>query len=224
VNTGRSDLRRWPAVAGLAGLVGLVACAPAYLHSQIAPHASLPARSRIAVLPVVTAFGSRGDQELSQGVQIAPGAAAVITRELYDRLEQETDFQIVDRSKVEQAMAAAAEPPATPAALQQLARTLGAEAVLRGVVTLYVERDGSHLSISHPAAVGLELWLVSGRDGQLLWSGRYHEIQRSLSEEVRTFSLYWKRGARWLTAEELSNYAVSELVRTLPPVRAQSGE
>jgi TolB-like protein len=224
VSTGRSGLRRWLAVAWLAGLAGLVACAPAYLHSQIAPHASLPARARIAVLPVVTAFGSHGDEELSQGVQIAPGAAAVITRELYERLEQETDFQIVDRSEVEQALAAAVEPPSTPAALQALAHTLGAEAILRGVVTLYRERDGSHLSISHPAAVGLELWLVSGRDGQLLWSGRYHEIQRSLSEEVRTISLYWKRGARWLTAEELSNYAVAELVRTLPPVQVKSGE
>jgi TolB-like protein len=224
VNPCRSARRWWPAVAGLAGLVGLAACAPAYLHSQIAPHASLPARARIAVLPVVAASVSSGEEGLSQGVQIAPGAAAVITRELYERLEQETDFQLVDRAKVEQALAASAEPPSTAAALQELARTLGAEVVLQGVVTLYRERDGSHVSISHPAAVGLGLWLIDGRDGRLLWSGRYYEVQRSLSEEVRTLSLYWKRGARWLTAEELSSYAVAELVKTLPPVRAPGGE
>ncbi len=209
----------WLAVAGLAVLS---ACAPAYLHSHVVPHAALSAHARIAVLPVTAAVSSHGG-ELSQGDQVAPGAEAIVTRALYEALARQTSFDIMGRPMVEQALAASAEPPSTPDALHALAGRLGAEAVLRGTVTLYREREGSHVSISRPAAVGLELSLISGRDGQLLWSGRYYEVQRSLSEELRTISLYWKRGTRWLTAEELTNYAVTELVKTLPPVQ-QSGE
>lgn len=206
----------WPAVVGLAALSS---CSTGYLQIQSAPHASLPAHSRIAVLPVVVAARSNGQEPSGEG-QVAPGAAAVITRELYETLEQQTDYELVARAEVDQAMAASAEPPSMPADLLALARALGAKAVLRGVVTLYQERDGSHISVSRPAAVGLELWLISGEDGRLLWTGRYHEVQRSFSEEVRTLPLYWKRGARWLTAQELSSYAVAELVKSLPPVQS----
>ena len=214
----RSRRRWWWAAAWLAALS---ACSTGYLQSQIAPHASLPVHARIAVLPVVAATRSSGEEPSGAG-QIAPGAEAVITRELYETLEQQTDFDIVARVAVDQALAASAGPPSTPMAVQALAGTLNAQVVLRGVVTLYRQREGSHLSVSRPAAVGLELWLFNGRDGRLLWSGRYHEVQRSLSEEVRTLPLYWKRGARWLTAEELSGYAVTELLKTLPPVHADA--
>jgi len=105
---------------------------------------------------------------------------------------------------------------ATPLALQALAGSLSAEAILRGTVTRYREREGSHLSVSRPAAVGIELWLNSGQDGRLLWHGSYYETQQSLSEEVRTLPLYWKRGTRWLTAQELAQYAVTELVNAMP--------
>jgi len=154
--------------------------------------------------------------------QVAPGAEAVITRELYDTLEQQTDLDIVSRVSVDQAIAETGESPSTPVAVQALASKLGADAVLRCVITLFRERVGSHLSVSRPAAVGLDLWLYNGRDGRLLWTGSYHEVQRSLTEEVRTFPLYWERGARWLTAEELSSYAVTEVLKTLPPVHTDA--
>lgn len=203
------------------GLAMLSACAPAYLHSRVAQHATLSAHARIAVLPVTTAISARG-AEPSQGYQIAPGAEAIVTRKLYEALARQTSFDIMGQPMVEQALAASTASPSTPVALQALAGKLGAEAVLRGTVTLFRERDGSHVSISRPAGVGLELSLISGRDGRLLWSGRYYEVQKSFSEDPRTISLYWKRGTRWLTAEELATYAVMELVKTLPPVQAEN--
>jgi len=218
VNVGRTRWRWWWSAAWLAALS---ACSTGYLQSQIASHASLPVHARIAVLPVAAVSRSSGEEMAGEG-QIAPGAVTVITRELYDTLEQQTDFDLVARSAVDQALAASTEPPLTPMAVQAFAGKVGADAVLRCVVTLYRERVGSHLSVSRPAAVGLDLWLSNGRDGRLLWSGQYHEVQRSLSEEVRTLPLYWKRGARWLTAEELSGYAVTELLKTLPPVHTDA--
>jgi len=209
--------RWWP---GVAGLMVLTACTPAYLHSLVAPHASLPAHARVAVLPVVAAVNPNGS-EPTQGSQVAPGAEAIVTRKLYEILAQQTAFDVLGQPMVEQALAAASAPPLTPAAWQALAATLNADAILRGTVTLFREREGSHLSISRSAAIGLELWLVSGRDGRLLWSGRYHETQRSVSEEVRTLPLAWSRGFRWLTAEELTDDAVTALIKTLPPVTAE---
>jgi len=204
--------RRW--LLTLAGLA-LTACSTAYLHSQLAPHVSLSAHARIAVLPVAVAVVKPG-AEPSLGNEIAPGADDVITRALYDTISQKTTLEIIDRYKVDQALKASAGPPSTPLALQTLAGALGAEAILRGTVTRYREREGSHVSVSRPAAVGIELWLTGGQDGRLLWHGSYYEVQRSLSEEVRTLPLYWKRGARWLTAQELAEYAVTELVKAMP--------
>jgi len=205
----------------VAGLAALSACSTGYLQSQVALHASLPAHARIAVLPVVVAARSSGQEPSGEG-QVAPGAAAVITRELYETLEQQTNYELVAGATVDQALAASAESPSTPAAWQALAGTLNADAILRGTVTLYREREGSHLSISRSSAIGLELWLVGGRDGRLLWSGRYHEVQRSVSEEVRTLPLAWERGFRWLTAQELADYAVTALIKTLPPVQSDA--
>lgn len=207
----------------LCGLALLPACSAGYLNSQLAPHASLSPHAKIVVLPVTAAVSPPGS-ESSRGNEIAPGAEAVVTRALYETLSQQTAFDLAAQSTVEQALAASPAPPSTPAALQALARKLGAEAVLQGTITLFREREGSHVSISRPAAVGLELRMIRGRDGQPLWVGHYHEVQRSVSEEVRTLPLAWKRGFRWLTAEELADYAVTELVKTLPPVQTEKSE
>jgi hypothetical protein len=216
MSQGRSGLQWWwPAVSGLAGLVGVAACGTAYLHSQLTPHVSLSDHARIAVLPVTVALVRQG-AESSLGNEIDPGAVDVITRALYDMISQHTTFEIIDRNTVDQALTASAGPPATPLAVQALAGSLGAEVILTGIVTRYREREGSHLSVSRPAAVGIELWLHSGQDGRLLWHGSYYEVQKSISEEVRTLPLYWKRGTRWLTAQELAQYAVTELVNAMP--------
>ncbi len=204
---------RW--LVAVAGVVGLCGCGSLYLTAQLSPDLSLYPVSRIAVLPVVPESGDPGAEQYRTG-RVAPGAEEVLTQALYNAFDQWTHYQLVDPAVVGREVAAQAEPPTTSAALQSLATQLGADAIMRGVVSLYRERDGSHLGVTQPAAVGIDLWLVSRRDGKVIWHGRYYEAQQSMMEELRTIPLYWKRGMGWLTAKELATYAVSALVKTLP--------
>lgn len=207
--------RPWLAASAL---ISLCACTPRYLHSDLAPDAKLDELSRVAVLPVASETTDRA-AELYRTGRVEPGAPVVVTDLLYRALAQQTVFEPVARPRVEQALAALPEPPSSLPALQALARTLGADAILRGVVTAYREREGSHVGVTQPAAVGIELWLITARDGQVIWHGRYYEAQQSMSEELRTLPLYFKRGTRWLTAQELASYAVDELVGAMPRPR-----
>ena len=202
-------------VAAVAMLTGLCACAPRYLQSSTAPDTGLYQLERILVLPVTADDEARGADAYRSGV-VAAGAEATVTDALYGALLQETAFELADRPLVERALADRPAPPSDLPALQALARSLQADALLRGVVSVYREREGSHVGVERPAAVGIDLWLIAARDGRTLWHGRYYETQQSMTEELRTVSLYLKRGTRWLTAAELAKYAVGELVKTLP--------
>ena len=61
----------------------------------------------------------------------------------------------------------------------------------------------------------LDLELISAK-GEPLWLGTYDEIQRPLSDDLRSFSRAFGRSFRWLTAEELSRYGAVQLVDRLP--------
>ncbi len=101
-------------------------------------------------------------------------------------------------------------------AIKQIGETKGIDAVLSGIVTTYKEREGGPFSVGQPASVGFEATLVNASDGNILWKGIYRETQKSFLEDISMFSLYVKRGWKWLRAEELAQYGVEEVLKTLP--------
>jgi hypothetical protein len=211
----------WVALIVLGGLLG--GCGPRYLQTELSPDVSLYPVSRIVVLPVVIGSMDRPAGERGAG-QVEPGAGVVLTRLLYEVLEQERQFELVPLAEVE-AYAPQPSVPMTPDDVQALAVALDAEGILQGVVTVYREREGSHVGVTTPAAIGLNFWMVRGRDNHVIWEGSYYEQQQSMTEELRTVPLYFRRGGvRWLTAEELAEYALVALVRTLPTASSLRGE
>jgi hypothetical protein len=122
------------------------------------------------------------------GYDVPSDAAAVVNARLLVALGSETKLQVVDRAQ--------------------------ADAVLTAVVRRWIERDGSASGVRHPASVWLRLELRDGR-GRLIWTGTYEETQAALSEDAGSFPRAWERGFRWVTAEELADYGVRELVRAL---------
>ena len=101
-------------------------------------------------------------------------------------------------------------------AIKRIGETRQIDAVLSGVVTTYKEREGGPFSIGRPASVGFEVTLVNTSNGNILWKGIYRETQKSLLEDISMFFLYVKRGWKWLKAEELAQYGVEEVLKTLP--------
>jgi hypothetical protein len=92
-----------------------------------------------------------------------------------------------------------------------VATRLKADAALFGRVLVYQERVGSRLGANPPATVGFEAKVVAA-DGQLLWVGGYYERQRPMNEDLFGFLQRWA----FVTAEELAEYGVDEVLRDFP--------
>lgn len=91
-----------------------------------------------------------------------------------------------------------------------------ADAILIGYVTKYSERVGEKYGVSKPASVGFVMFLFSSKDGSVLWTGAYRETQSSLSENLLNIKLFMKRGMKWLTADEIAKWGVSEILKNFP--------
>ncbi|MCX7991258.1 MAG: hypothetical protein N2999_04370, partial [Proteobacteria bacterium] len=104
----------------------------------------------------------------------------------------------------------------------ELIKSLGdlfkAEAVLKGHVLKYVDKIGGKYGISRPASVSLLINLYDTKDGSLIWHGSYKETQISLSENLLNIDLFLKRGFKWLTADELAKFGISEIISKIPGV------
>jgi len=95
-------------------------------------------------------------------------------------------------------------------------RELGADAILYGYVNRFRERKGYAYGTDQAASVAFALHLINVRDGSLLWKGRFDKTQTSLMENIfQVFTFYKERG-RWLTARELTDEGVSEMLTTFP--------
>ncbi len=92
---------------------------------------------------------------------------------------------------------------------------LGAQAVLVGSLDKYQEREGGEYGVFSPASVAFYVELLSVPEGVLLWQSYYAETQRPLLEDVTSIGKFFKRGGRWLTADELAREGVQDVVSKL---------
>jgi TolB-like protein len=102
----------------------------------------------------------------------------------------------------------------------QIIKTVGSElqadVLVAGFVYRYRERVGYDYSTEHPASVTFEIHLISVKNGHTLWRGIYDKEQKSLMEDVFQVSSFFKGGAKWLTARQLTKLGVDEIFKTFP--------
>lgn len=101
-------------------------------------------------------------------------------------------------------------------ALQALGKEAGAEAVLVGYIFRYRERQGRWYSADKPASVTFEFHLLRVSDAAIIWSGSFDRTQASLMENLSQFSFFYRWGFKWVTARELSEEGVREIMKTFP--------
>lgn len=97
-----------------------------------------------------------------------------------------------------------------------VALEFGAEAVLVGEVTRWVERKGEALGATQPAAVGVHVVLHAAPGGEPLWQGSFDRSQEAFLENVLLTPRYPGGGTRWLSAPELARFAAEELAAQVP--------
>jgi hypothetical protein len=97
-------------------------------------------------------------------------------------------------------------------------RDLGVQGVLYGMLSNYTELEGSSLGSETPAAVGCTLWLVDASTGDVLWSARFADSGRPLSENI--FRSRLSSGVGNKTAAEMLRAGFQEALRRLEAERS----
>jgi hypothetical protein len=96
-----------------------------------------------------------------------------------------------------------------------------ADAVITGRMQRFRERVGDEWGAKSPASVAFVLELVDVRRGDLIWSARFDETQKSLSENIFAIGDIRQRGVRWLSAEQLTREGVKKAIGQLHQILAR---
>ncbi len=99
---------------------------------------------------------------------------------------------------------------------KKLGEALGANLMVAGTVWRYEERVGGSMGAFSPASVAFAVYLIDVASGKTLWMGSFNETQRSLFENVLDTWAFFKKGAKWLSADELARYGVREVIKKFP--------
>lgn len=100
--------------------------------------------------------------------------------------------------------------------LRDVGSELGAEGVVAGYLYRFRERKGVAYAVEQPASVAFEIHLLRVSDGALVWKGIFDKTQSSLMEDLFQFSSFYRGKGRWVTAEELTDEGLEQVLKTFP--------
>jgi hypothetical protein len=108
-------------------------------------------------------------------------------------------------------------PTDTPQSLAvALGKKLQADHVMVGTVWRYQQLVGSAEAADKPASVAFALYLLNVETGNPVWEATYEKTQHDLSENVLNIKEFFSMGARWLTADELAQYGIKQVLGVAP--------
>ncbi len=203
-------------------LLFAVACSFGSQNIQTRPSTAIEARRirGIAVVPpssmsaeqkVKTPYTSPSPADTKTSEQ---DAADLLAKFVYSGMTSMPGWQIVGDSEVRD-VADSLEPMSEPARLRKIGEMAYADAVMVGRVQRYRERVGNELGVKSPASIAFVLDLIDVRRGDVVWSARFDETQRPLSENILGIGDIGQRGIKWLTADQLMQDGVKKSVAQL---------
>jgi hypothetical protein len=92
------------------------------------------------------------------------------------------------------------------------------DAVLTGVILRYEDRHGSALAVDRPASVAYDAYLISTRDGAMLWRAHFDETQKPLLDNLLLAGRLLKGGGVWQTSETLTRIGLERVLATFPGI------
>ena len=148
---------------------------------------------------------------------VADGADRLLTDMLLDALHRQTRFKTVPSSEapaVLDALQSSSDEQRSPLkALAQTGRMLEADLVFQGYLYRFKNRVGKDYAAESPASVAFDLYLIDSRTQKVVWSAYFDETQQALTDDLRFIGTFFRRGARWITAEEMASDAMTEMFK-----------
>lgn len=102
------------------------------------------------------------------------------------------------------------------AVLKKVGTDLEVDGIVFGYVYRFRERQGTPYAAVKPASVAFEIYLFRVGDAALVWKGHFDKTQTSLMENVLQASAFLKGGGRWVTAKELSEGGMDNIMTNFP--------
>lgn len=185
----------------------------------------------IAVLPMDRAVSRPGQEKATCALSdttfdtsnVSPEASSRLTETLVSLLKDDPIFKPMPEGECIGFLNAFLKADVKASQLrliQSFGRELGVDAVLYGKLYRFEDRIGSSYSVQKPASVAFSLHLIRVSDGAVLWQYTFDETQKPLTENLLNTKLYRESGLKWLTADQLASYgltdACKELKRRLP--------
>jgi hypothetical protein len=152
--------------------------------------------------------------------EIEADAERIMTEILIGKLIREQELKLIPPGQGIAAQARVRSPEyeglSETGLIQSTGKQAGADSVLLGRLYRFQQRIGRQYSVERPASVAFDLLLVRVSDGELIWYGYFDETQGTLAENLFHLSVFLKRKAKWLTAEQLADYGLEKLLSAFP--------
>lgn len=183
--------------------------------------------TRMAVLPFQAIMSEEGLStvrcpicgSVNSAGSIRRGAEKIVEEIFTDKLRDLKNTEMISLEKAAGIYQRESADSLKKPVLQIIRKTGGelrADVMVVGYVYHYRERVGYDYSAERPASVAFEIHMISVKDGITLWRGIFDKTQKSLMEDVFQVSSFFKGGAKWLTARELTKLGIDEIFQTFP--------
>jgi hypothetical protein len=138
----------------------------------------------------------------------------LLAKLVYSTTASLPSWQIVSESEMRD-VAQTVSPLSEMARIKKIGELVFADAVITTRMQRYRERIGEEWGVKSPASVAFVLDLIDVRRGDVIWSARFDETQKPLSENIFALGDISQRGVRWLSAEQLMHEGVKKAVAQL---------
>ena len=151
--------------------------------------------------------------------KVMEGSEQRLTDQLIHILNNSTDFSLVFSRQPEAMSVFVSYAESIFAERDFLVKTgckAKADIVLIGYIYRFRQRVGNQYTIQSPASVAFGLHLIKVEDSSNVWYAHFDETQSSLSENLFGLKQFFKRKAKWITAEEMAISGLEDMLKTLP--------
>ena len=97
----------------------------------------------------------------------------------------------------------------------KIGKDMGVDLLIVPQILDWRERAGSSAGVTTSAAVNIDFYLIDVREpgGALVSRSHFKEKQVGLSDNLMNFDTFFKRGAKWLTAQELAMEGMQKMIK-----------